>query len=485
MTARKTVRFFLNGQAQERAVTPETTLLEMLRGDLELTGTKEGCGEGDCGACTVVIGEVFGRRVRYRAAVSCLAPAVQIDGKHVITIEGMARGNELHPIQQAIVEAHATQCGFCTPGIALALLALYLENPAPAPEDVRAALSGNLCRCTGYVSIRKIPDFIERIRIGPGDMRPDFLDAIEAQQLDLSTAAAADDLLVENGAQAFFSPASEASLRAFVAARQGQPIQFLGGGSDVMVGIKKRRQHPPCLVDLTRIAALREIRDERERLTFGAGVALEDLAEATRESLPILGAAIGQMASRQVRTSATAAGNIANASPVADAVVVLMALGATVHLDGPDGARALALDAFFLGYKQLALRPGEWIRAISVDRGRFSDVDFQKASKRQELDISAVNSAIALELDPRGASICAARLCCGGVGPTTLLMQKTSAFLAGKPFAEQTFVQAAEVVATEATPMSDVRGSADYRRTAMKNLLVKHFVSLSARRAAR
>ena len=480
MTVRETVRFFLNGRAEERAVAPETTLLELIRRDLELTGTKEGCGEGDCGACTVVIGEVVGERVRYKAAVSCLTPAVQLDGKHVITIEGMAHGSELHPIQQAIVEAHATQCGFCTPGIALVLLALYLENPAPTPDEVHAALSGNLCRCTGYVAIRKIPDFIDRIHVTPGEMRPAYLDATEARQLEFAARCGSDDLLVEKGGQVFFSAASEASLRAFLAARAGQPIQFVSGGSDVMVGIKKRQQHPACLVDLTRLRALKEIRDEAHCLTFGAGVPLEDLAEATREGLPILGEAIGQMASRQVRTLATAAGNIANASPVADAVVVLMALDATLHLDGPDGARKLPLDAFFLGYKQLALKPGEWIRAISVEKGRFCAVDFAKASKRKELDISAVNSALALDIE--GKAIRAARLCCGGVGPTTLLMEKTSAFLVGKPFAEKTFVQAAEVVATEASPISDVRGSADYRRTAMKNLLVKHFVSLSARR---
>lgn len=481
MTVRKTVRFFLNGRDEERAVAPETTALEMLRDDLEMTGTKEGCGEGDCGACTVVLGEVVGGRVRYKATVSCLLPAAQLDGKHLITIEGMARGQALHPIQQAIVEAHATQCGFCTPGIALALLALYLENPAPTPEDVHVALSGNLCRCTGYVSIRKIPDFIDRLKVTPGDMRLDFLDATEARQIERA-AAPADDLLVEKGDQVFFSPASEASLRAFVTARAGRPIQFVGGGSDVMVGVKKRGQHPPCLVDLSRLSSLKEIRDGQDRLTFGAAVALEDLALATRASLPILGEAIGQMAARQVRNLATAAGNIANASPVADIVVVLMALDAALQLDGPSGAREVRLDEFFLGYKKLSLAPGEWIRAISVEKGRFGAVNFEKASKRRELDISAVNSAIALALDDRGETIRAARLCCGGVGPTTLLMEKTSAFLVGKPFAEDIFVQAAEVVATEATPMSDVRGSADYRRTVMKNLLVKHFVSLSARR---
>ena len=485
MAVSKTVRFFLNGKAEERTVAPETTLLELLRDELELTGTKEGCGEGDCGACTVVLGEVVGGRVRYKAIVSCLALVAQLDGKHVITIEGMAaRGDRLHPIQQAIVEAHATQCGFCTPGIALALLALYLENPAPTPEDVHVALSGNLCRCTGYVSSRKVPDFIGRLKVTPGDLRPAFLDATEARQLERFPALAADDLLIEKGGQTFFSPSSEASLRAFVAARvkAGAPLQFVGGGSDVMVGVKKRGQHPPCLIDLSRLAALKEIRDEKGRLTFGAAVALEDLALATRDSLPVLGATIGQMASRQVRNQATAAGNIANASPVADTVVALMALDATVHLDGPDGAREVPLDRLFLGYKKLAMAPGEWIRDLSVEKGRFNAVNFEKASKRRELDISAVNSALALDLDERRATIRAARLCCGGVGPTTLLMKATSAFLAGQPFVEATFVQAAEVVATEATPMSDVRGSADYRRTAMKNLLVKHFVSLTARR---
>lgn len=483
MTVKKTVRFFLNGRDEERAIAPETTLLELIREDLELTGTKEGCGEGDCGACTVVLGELVGGSVRYKSVVACLTPAIQIDGKHVITVEGMAQGQELHPIQRAIVDAHATQCGFCTPGIATSLLGLYLTKAAPSGQEVHTALAGNICRCTGYASIRRIPEFISRQPDAPEAMRPAYLDATEDKLRALGDASARDDILIEREGQIFFAPASVDSLRTFVAERKGQPIQFVSGGSDVMIGVKKRRARPPCLVDLTRLASMKEIRDTGDRLTFGAGVTLVDLAEATRASLPILGATIAQMASHQVRTMATAAGNIANASPVADAVVLLMALDATLHLDGPDGARDLKLDELFLGYKRLALTAGEWICAISIDKGRFDAVDFQKASKRQELDISSVNSALALELDNDGKAIRTARLCCGGVGPTTLLMKKTSAFLAGRPFAEATFVEAAEILATEATPMSDVRGSADYRRDVMKNLLVKHFVSLSANAA--
>ena len=483
MTVKKTVRFFFNGRDGERAIAPETTLLELIREDLELTGTKEGCGEGDCGACTVVLGEVVGGQVRYKSVVACLTPAIQVDGKHVITVEGMAQGPSLHPIQRAIVEAHATQCGFCTPGIATSLLGLYLTNDTPSAQQVHTALSGNICRCTGYASIRRVPDFIARQPDAPSAMRPACLDATEDKLRQLANASESDDILIEKGDQRFFAPASVDSLRAFVATHRDQSIQFVSGGSDVMIGVKKRRTHPPCLVDLTRLASMKEIRDADGRLTFGAGVSLADLAEATRASLPILDATIAQMASHQVRTMATAAGNIANASPVADAVVLLMALDATIHLDGPDGARDLRLDELFLGYKRLALTAGEWISAISIDKSRFDAIDFQKASKRRELDISSVNSALALALDNGGKTIRAARLCCGGVGPTTLLMKKTSAFLAGKPFAEATFVEAAEVLATEATPMSDVRGSADYRRDVMKNLLVKHFVSLSANAA--
>lgn len=495
MAVRKTVRFFLNGRELERAVFPETTTLELLRGELELMGTKEGCGEGDCGACTIVLGEVIpspgrpdgsGNRVRYKAAVSCLMLAAQLDGKHLITIEGLARGRDLHPIQQAILDAHATQCGFCTPGIALALLALYLENPRPTPADVHAALSGNLCRCTGYVTIRKIPDFIDRLQVMPGQMRPAFLDATEARQFELSPQLSVDDLLFHREEQRFFSPASEQSLRAFLREHTSfgdRPLQFVNGCSDVVVGIQKRHQHPPCLVDLTRIATLKQIRFDDGRLDFGGSTTLEDLAEATRERLPILASTIGHMASRQVRTIATAAGNVANASPVADVGVLLMALDTTLHIAGIDGdERSLPIDQLFLGYKKLSMERTEVIRGLSIELSRFNAVNFEKASKREELDISTVNTAIALDIDEASGIIRTARLTYGGVGPTMLFMEKTSAFLKGKPFTEETFVAAAQVVVTEATPMSDVRGTADYRRTLMKNLLIKHFVTLAQHR---
>ena len=242
MAERKSIRFFLNGKEEECAVSPETTLLEYIRNDRELTGTKEGCGEGDCGACTVVIGEVKGGRVRYHATISCLALTDQMDGKHVITIEGMSPADRraLHPIQQAIVDAHATQCGFCTPGIALALLALYLENASPTPADVHRALSGNLCRCTGYVSIRRVPDFIERLHVSAPDIRLPFLDAVEARQLEMAAAKEKDDILIEKDGQIFFSPATSGSLRNFLRSHAGQKVQYVSGGSDVMVVVKKR-----------------------------------------------------------------------------------------------------------------------------------------------------------------------------------------------------------------------------------------------------
>lgn len=483
MALRKSIRFFLNGREEECAVSPETTLLEYIRNDKELTGTKEGCGEGDCGACTVVIGEVKEGRVRYHATVSCLALVSQMDGKHVITIEGMSPADKkrLHPIQQAIVDAHATQCGFCTPGIALALLALYLENASPTPADVHRALSGDLCRCTGYVSIRRVPDFIEAVHVSHADIRLPFLDAVEARQLDMAAAQEKDDIFIEKDGQIFFSPASSESLRAFLRSHEGLKVQYVGGGSDVMVVVKKRFVHLPCLVDLTRLPETHAFEDTERTLSFGGCVPLEDLGEKTKASLPILDEVVSHMASKQVRTTATAAGNIANASPVADMSVTLMALGAVLRLNGAEGRRDLPLSELYLGYKKLAMKPGEWIEAVTVPKTAGLTVDFQKVSKRKELDISTVNSAIALEIGEDGL-IRSARLCCGGVGPTTLFMPKASAFLVGKPFAEETFVEASEVVGTEATPMTDVRGSAEYRKAVMKNLVIKHFISIQARR---
>ncbi|MCE1246394.1 MAG: FAD binding domain-containing protein [Firmicutes bacterium] len=469
------VNFFLNGKAQEKEVKPDATVLEMLRNSYELNGTKEGCGEGDCGACTVVIGEVFNGKIRYKPVAGCLYLAAKLEGKHLITIEGLSSGDNLHPIQKAVLEAHATQCGFCTPGVIMSLLSVYLEHDKPDAETFRRYLEGNLCRCTGYITIRQVPEYVGSLNIKSKDMRPAFLAATEEQQLKL----ASEDILTGNGKSEFFSPVSAESLRGFLSEKLKsgnlQGMTFINGGSDVVVGIKKMHRKYSLIVDLARIESLGKVEDSGEFISAGGNVTLSDLADGLKQSLPVLSRTILQMCSEQIRSNATIAGNIVNASPVADTVPVLMAMGAEIVLDGPGGTRIVPIREFYHGYKQTENKPEEWIQSVRIPKNRFNYINFEKVSKRREVDISSVNSAVALKISD--GVITDAGVAYGGVAPFTVFMPETAASLTGREFCEETFRNAGDIAFDEARPISDVRGSAEYRKGLLKNLMIRHFIA--------
>lgn len=480
---KKTIRFFLNGKLKEISVNGETTVLELLRSRFQLNGIKEGCGEGDCGACTVVIGEVREGKVHYKSAAGCLYLAAKLEGKHLITIEGLAQKEKLHPIQEAVLNAHATQCGFCTPGVILSILALYLERPNPGKEEFRRYLEGNLCRCTGYAAIRKVPEYLEDLTIDSENIRPSYLDQTEEKQL----AFVHEDIFIDDGVNAYYCPVSEENLEAFIIDHEelvsGKNFRFLNGGSDVVVGIKKRNQHYRLLVDISRIPSLQKISyGEGDELTIGGGVTLSAIIDTVKPLFPQFSDAVSGMCSEQVRSSATLAGNLVNASPVADTVPLLMAVNAVLTLRGCEGTRSVPVREFYHGYKQTENKSDEWVASISVPLGEYDFIHFEKVSKRKEVDISAVNSAIALKISD--GIIKKASIACGGVGPTTLFMPETSHYLEGKSMTEDTFLEAYEIIGREASPIGDVRGSADYRKAVMQNLLMKHYLAYESSQEA-
>jgi len=461
--------FWLNGQWTEVEVEPDRTLLEVLRGPLRLSGTKEGCGEGDCGACTVVIGAAEATGVRYRAVTSCLVPAWSVAGRLVITVEGLGSPGSLHPVQRALLQSHAVQCGFCTPGVVMSLLGLFLDTPAPSDEDIRAALEGNLCRCTGYVPIREAA---EALRSGladgtfsPEEIRPSWLPAVEEA---LRRQAGPGRMEGER----WRSPGTPEEVDRLLATL-GPRAMLVAGATDVQVARRTRGLRPEVWVDLSQVDDLGEVVLAEDRIRVGAAVRLEDLRRALAPVLPPLAETLRWMCSRPVRQLATLVGNLVNASPVADTAPMLMVLDATVRLRGVRGRRVVPVSRFFLGYRSVDRAPDEWVEAVEIPRPDGAFLHFEKASRRRELDISSVNSAILVRW--QGDRVSEARLAFGGVAPTTVLSPRAAERLQGRPWTWESAGEAASVVASEVAPIGDVRGSADYRRRLVHHLVLAHF----------
>lgn len=430
-------------------VSPATTLLEYLR-ETGRYATKEGCAEGDCGACTVV---VRGEGGAFRAVNSCLVPLGAVSGQEVVTAAGLARHGELHPVQAALAAAGASQCGYCTPGFVMSLFAaLY------AGERGDGVLEGNLCRCTGYLPIRAAA----RGLAAPLETDP-----------FLRPSQATPPTSYSSGDERFFQPATLAETFALMAAYPD--AQLVAGSTDVGVELNKRALRPPVLVSLAAVAELRGLRETAGGLELGAGLTLSELEAQLGGRLPLLEAMLGRFAARQIRNRATLGGNLATASPVGDLAPVLLAYGASVTLVSASGERSVALTDFFTGYRTTVRRPDELILSVTLphaEPGRREAV--YKVGKRGADDISTVAAAFSVALTPDG-TVTSARLAYGGVAATPVRAPQVEAFLLGKPWTERTALEAAARLRTLFTPLSDLRGSADYRRALVGNLFHKFF----------
>ncbi|HTY48842.1 MAG TPA: xanthine dehydrogenase small subunit [Steroidobacteraceae bacterium] len=459
------VRFLLDGVVVTVDSPPPTlTVLEYLREHARRTGTKEGCAEGDCGACTVVLGEPDGTGgVRHRAINSCIRFLATIDGCELITVESLqAADGTLHPVQQAMVDCHASQCGFCTPGFVMSLYALYLANPAPTAEEVVEALAGNLCRCTGYRPLIEAgcrmgayPEPGHRSRAqAHADGAPAVLDALRREQT--------------------------LSLPGFVAPRSGDELAaallalpdavLLAGGTDVGLWVTKQLREIPQIIYLGAAADLGALRRTADGLTVGAAVTLTDAWPAIVEWYPALAELAQRFGSPPVRNSGTLCGNIANGSPIGDSMPALMAVGAEVNLRRGDARRTLPLDAFYPGYRRRELQPGEFVESVRIPApvpGRW--VAGYKLAKRIDQDISAVCVGIALEV--RAGRVTHAHLAFGGMAAVPKRAQACERALLGEPWNAATLEAAAAALAQDFQPLTDPRGSSGYRLQAAGNLL--------------
>ncbi len=469
------ITFLLNGTPQQCDVSPDTSILSLLREHLALKGTKEGCASGDCGACTVAIGDLSTDISRFSSANACITPAHQLHGKHLVTVEGLAQAGELHPAQRAMIDAHGSQCGFCTPGIIMSLFTLHCDltqRPAPLTQQrLEAALGGNLCRCTGY---RPIRDAALRMNDTPHEP-PQWFDAT------LSASEDSSQLPSPLGESTFF--AQPLTLAALTALRQSAPqARLVAGGTDLWLENTQRLATLSQVIDVSRVAELLNV----EKATFesksgwwiGAGVTYTQLEPLFEEHFSAFAHLLHRLGSQQIRNRGTLGGNIANASPIGDTPPVLLVLGAQVELASTNGKRYLALEDFFLDYKKTALAADEVIARIFIPQSiNGSQLRVWKLSKRREDDISALLGAFSYRLE-RG-TLHDVRIAFGGMAATPQRAKAAEAALEGRTLTADVFRTAQQALDEDFQPMSDVRGSQHYRQQAAKNLIERLYLSLS------
>jgi xanthine dehydrogenase small subunit len=469
---RETLRFRFRGRTHTLdRFAPRKTLLDWLREDAGAKGTKEGCGEGDCGACTVVLSRARGDTPSYEPVNACILLLGQADGSEVLTVEDLAEGEALHPVQRALVDFHASQCGFCTPGIVMSLFAHYHAGAATR-DSVNAALAGNLCRCTGY---RPIVD----AALAACDGAPSDRFAAGAGERLAALRALDDgrDLFSGDEAAFFAAPASEAALAALYARQPGATL--VAGATDVGLWITKQFRDLKKIIWLGRVAGLDAIEARADGVTLGAGATLAAATKPLTAIHPDLGILLARFGSAQVRATGTVGGNIANGSPIGDLAPALIALCARVELREGEASRELALEDFFLAYGRQDRAPGEYVRALHVPALREDEAYRAfKVSKRFDEDISAVMGAFKLTLS--GRVVTAARIAYGGMAATPKRAALAERALIGANLDDPaSWAGARAAISQDFTPLSDMRASAAYRREVAGNLLLRALMEIA------
>ena len=452
------VGFTLNGRACKAAdVSPSATVLDFLRERISLNGTKEGCTEGDCGACTIVIAAAGRADSQVQAVNSCLMLVPQLDGKAVLTVEGLeGEGGELHPVQRSLMESHGTQCGFCTPGFVMALYAYQHSGGSRDSGNVHEALAGNLCRCTGY---RPIVD----AALGLPDAEP--------QPPELGAPVPAERIggwSHRFGGENFHAPETLEDLLDLRAALPG--AYLLGGGTDLGLLASKERRRFGQVIWTRRVPELGRILASKQELVIGAAATYTEALPAIDANLPELGALVRRIGSRQIRNLGTLGGNVCTASPIGDTLPPLLVLGAQMTVRSVRGRRRVPAAEFFTGYRQTALAPDEILESVSLPLPQSSAVfRTYKVAKRFDQDIAALIGAFSIEVEE--GEIRSARVAYGGMAQTPARAATCEAALTGSPWSAATIEAAAAALEQDFDPISDLRAGAAYRRTVAANLL--------------
>jgi xanthine dehydrogenase small subunit len=471
------IRFFHRGQVVEvNDVHPTRSVLDWLREDARCSGTKEGCNEGDCGACTVVVGEAAGERLELRAVNACIQFLPTLDGKALFTVEDLAQDGTLHPVQQAMVDCHGSQCGFCTPGFVMSMWAQYeTKAQCPTRREWADALSGNLCRCTGYRPILDAGEQAYQLPPARMDAQP-VLAALAQLAADAPLHyQATHPHLSGTPRHAFHAPRTLDELATLV--EQHPQARLLAGCTDIGLWVNKQLKALPALIYLGEVAALKVIETRADGgLVIGAGASLEAAWSALSERHPALREMHLRFASLPIRHAGTMGGNVANGSPIGDAAPVLLALDAQLLLRRGAQQRRLPLSAFYLDYMKNALLPGEFVQAIELPPPPAGlKLAAYKLSKRYDCDISAVAAGMSVQLDGEGL-VHQVRFAFGGMAATVKRAAAAEAAVVGRPWNEATLRAAQAALERDYTPLTDMRASAAHRLRSARNLLERFWL---------
>lgn len=471
---RQKIRFVQKGKIIElENVDPTKTVLNFLRYEQSLTGTKEGCAEGDCGACSVVIGEIVDGSLRYQAVNACILFLPTLDGKELVTVEDLkAEDGSLHPVQEAMVARHGTQCGFCTPGFVMSMFAEMHTGSNPDRGHIDNILAGNLCRCTGYGPIIQAAQDIAATR-----PRDQFHERSQAT-LDLLSGLAKDQSLhLKFGDRQYFAPKTADELAKILGDHPNAII--LAGATDIGLWVTKQHRDLETVVYIGQIGELKIMTVGNGELSIGAGVTYTDAWDTIASYYPDFGELIRRIASTQIRNSGTIGGNIANGSPIGDMPPALIALETRLRLRSTEGVRDIPLEDFFIEYGKQDLQLGEFVEQIYLPLPQGNkQFSTYKISKRFDQDISAVCAAFHLSLD--GTTVDNIRICYGGMAGTPLRARKTEAALIGQEWSLDSVEKAMKVIGEDYQPLSDMRASKNYRMMSARNLLKKFFIETTS-----
>ena len=470
---RNTVRFLLNDKVIERSdISPTETLLDFLRLDRKMRGTKEGCAEGDCGACTVLVGRLSNGQLKYESVNACIRFVGSLDGCHVVTVEALAGADgTLHPVQQAMVDTHASQCGFCTPGFVMSLYGLWMQNPHPNVQEIEKALQGNLCRCTGYAAIIRAAESVS----AASDLKKDPLVAERAWVTEqLLAMKDGKRVVVGESKQQLILPAN---VDDFAGVLENNPsATIVAGSTDVGLWVTKFMREIGPVVFLSHLDELRQIIEGEDALTLGAGVSYTDAYPVIIRHFPQLTELWNRIGGEQVRNMGTVGGNVANGSPIGDTPPALIGLGATVQLRKGKIRRSVPIEKYFIEYGKQDRALGEFVEAIHIPYLGSDDLyGVYKISKRLDEDISSVCGAFRIGLDERGR-VESVVIAFGGMAGTPKRASAVERVLLGAVWDEGAIENAIAAFSADFTPLTDWRASADYRLLVAKNLLRRFYL---------